>query len=158
MQWTPDRNAGFSNCDPGRLYLPAIMDPVYGYQRTNVESQTKDTSSLLHWTKRMIEVRKENPAFGLGSYVAVESTNPAVLAFVRELPAEHSPDGRESIVLCAMNLSRYPQPAELDLTQFRAAEPVELLGSVPFRKIGDVPYPLTMAGHGFFWFRLDERN
>jgi maltose alpha-D-glucosyltransferase/alpha-amylase len=158
MQWTPDRNAGFSNCDPGRLYLPAIMDPVYGYQRTNVESQTKDTSSLLHWTKRMIEVRKENPAFGLGSYVAVESTNPAVLAFVRELAAEHSPDGRESIVLCAMNLSRYPQPAELDLTQFRAAEPVELLGGVPFRKIGDVPYPLTMAGHGFFWFRLDERN
>jgi maltose alpha-D-glucosyltransferase/alpha-amylase len=158
MQWTPDRNAGFSNCDPGRLYLPAIMDPVYGYQRTNVESQTKDTSSLLHWTKRMIEVRKENPAFGLGTYVPVESTNPAVLAFVRELSAEHSPDGRESIVLCAMNLSRYPQPAELDLTQFRAAEPLELLGGVPFRKIGDVPYPLTMAGHGFFWFRLDERG
>jgi maltose alpha-D-glucosyltransferase/alpha-amylase len=158
MQWTPDRNAGFSQCDPGRLYLPAIMDPVYGYQRTNVESQTTDTSSLLHWTKRMIEVRKENPAFGLGEYTEVASTNHAVLAFVRELPAERSPDGQESIVLCAMNLSRYPQPTELDLTQFRAAEPIELLGGVPFRKIGDAPYALTMAGHGFFWFRLDERG
>ena len=158
MQWTPDRNAGFSKCDPGRLYLPAIMDPVFGYQRTNVESQTADTSSLLHWTKRMIEVRRENPAFGLGSYTEVASTNQAVLAFVRELPAEKAPDGTDSVVLCVMNLSRYPQPTELDLTQFRAAEPVELLGGVAFRKVGDVPYPLTMAGHGFFWFRLDERG
>jgi len=81
-----------------------------------------------------------------------------VLAFVRELTAEKSPDGKESVVLCAMNLSRYPQPAELDLTQFQAAEPIELLGGIPFRKIGDVPYPLTMAGHGFFWFRLDEQR
>jgi maltose alpha-D-glucosyltransferase/alpha-amylase len=158
MQWTPDRNTGFSQCDPGRLYLPVIMDPVYGYQRTNVESQTKDTSSLLHWTKRMIEVRKENPAFGLGSYVEVESTNPAVLAFVRELAAEKAPDGKDSVVLCAMNLSRLPQPTELDLSRFRASEPVELLGGVTFRKIGDTPYPLTMSGHGFFWFRLDERS
>ena len=158
MQWTPDRNAGFSKCDPGRLYLPAIMDPVFGYQRTNVESQTSDTSSLLHWTKRMIEVRKANPAFGLGSYTEVASTNQAVLAFVRELPADKAPDGTDSVVLCVMNLSRYPQPTELDLTQFRAAEPVELLGGVAFRKVGDVPYPLTMAGHGFFWFRLDERG
>ena len=158
MQWTADRNTGFSQCDPGRLYLPVIMDPVYGYQRTNVESQTKDTSSLLHWTKRMIELRKDNPAFGLGSYVEVESTNPAVLAFVRELPAEKAPDGKESVVLCAMNLSRLPQPTELDLSRFRAAEPVEMLGGVPFRKIGDAPYPLTMSGHGFFWFRLDERD
>jgi len=158
MQWTPDRNAGFSQCDPGRVYLPPVMDPVYGFQRTNVESQTKDSSSLLHWTKRMIEVRRQNPAFGLGAYTEVASTNPAVLAFVRELPAEQSPDGQDSIVLCAMNLSRYPQPTELDLTQFRAAEPIELLGGVPFRKIGDAPYPLTMAGHGFFWFRLDERG
>ncbi|WP_034278148.1 maltose alpha-D-glucosyltransferase [Actinospica robiniae] len=158
MQWTPDRNTGFSQCDPGRLYLPVIMDPVYGYQRTNVESQTKDTSSLLHWTKRMIELRKENPAFGLGGYTEVDSTNPAILAFVRELPAEKAPDGKDSVVLCAMNLSRLPQPTELDLSRFRASEPVELLGGVTFRKIGDVPYPLTMSGHGFFWFRLDERE
>ncbi|HEX4790783.1 MAG TPA: alpha-glucosidase C-terminal domain-containing protein, partial [Actinospica sp.] len=138
--------------------LPVIMDPVYGHGRTNVESQTADTSSLLHWTKRMIELRRENPAFSLGGYTEVASTNPAVLAFVRELPADRSPDGKDSVVLCAMNLSRYPQPTELDLTQFRAAEPVELIGGVPFRKIGDTPYPLTMSGHGFFWFRLDERS
>jgi len=158
MQWTSDRNAGFSKCDPARLYLPVIMDPVYGYQRTNVETQTRDTSSMLHWTKRMIEIRRQNPAFGLGSYLEVASTNPAVLAFVRSLPAEQSPDGQDSVVLCAMNVSRYPQPTELDLSGFNAAEPVELLGGVPFRKISDVPYPLTMAGHGFFWFGLDERR
>jgi maltose alpha-D-glucosyltransferase/alpha-amylase len=158
MQWNPDRNAGFSQSDPGRMYLPAIMDPVYGYQRTNVETQMKDTSSLLHWTKRMIQLRKENPAFGLGTYIAIESSNPAVIAYVRQLDAAKSPDGRESIVLCAMNLSRYPQPTELDLTRFQATEPVELIGGVPFRKIGDVPYALTMSGHGFFWFRLDERD
>ena len=158
MQWTADRNAGFSKADPGRLYLPVIMDPVFGFQRTNVESQTQDTSSLLHWTRRMLEVRKQNPAFGLGAYTEVASTNPAVLAFVRSLPAEQSPDGRDSVVLCAMNLSRYPQPTELDLSRFNAAEPVELLGGVQFRKIGDTPYPLTMSGHGFFWFRLDERG
>jgi maltose alpha-D-glucosyltransferase/alpha-amylase len=158
MQWTADRNAGFSKCDPGRLYLPVIMDPVFGYQRANVESQTKDTSSLLHWTKRMIELRRENPAFGLGAYTQVSSTNEAVLAFVRSLSAEDSPDGKDSVVLCVMNLSRYPQPTELDLAQFNAAEPVELIGGVAFRKIGDTPYPLTLSGHGFFWFRLDERG
>jgi maltose alpha-D-glucosyltransferase/alpha-amylase len=158
MQWNPDRNAGFSQCDPGRMYLPAIMDPVYGYQRTNVETQMKDSSSLLHWTKRMIQLRKENPAFGLGTYIAIESSNPAVIAYVRHLNAAKSPGGRESIVLCVMNLSRYPQPTELDLARFQATEPVELIGGVPFRKIGDVPYPLTMSGHGFFWFRLDERD
>ncbi|MBR7827626.1 maltose alpha-D-glucosyltransferase [Actinospica sp. MGRD01-02] len=158
MQWNPDRNAGFSQCDPGRMYLPAIMDPVYGYQRANVESQMKDTSSLLHWTKRMVELRKQNLAFGMGEYIAIESSNPAVLAFVRHLDADKAPDGRESTVLCATNLSRYPQPTELDLARFQATEPVELIGGVPFRKIGDVPYPLTLSGHGFFWFRLDERD
>jgi maltose alpha-D-glucosyltransferase/alpha-amylase len=106
----------------------------------------------------MIELRRAKPAFSLGSYTEVASTNPAVLSFVRELTAEQSPDGKDSVVLCAMNLSRYPQPTELDLAQFRAAEPVELLGGVAFRKIGDTPYPLTMSGHGFFWFRLDERG
>src|SRR5580698_7509940 len=89
MQWTPDRNAGFSTCDPGRLYLPTIMDPVFGYQSTNVEAQTASSSSLLHWMKRMIEIRKQNPAFGLGDYAEVPSTNTSVLAFVRALPAEY---------------------------------------------------------------------
>ncbi|MDA4896026.1 alpha-amylase family glycosyl hydrolase, partial [Streptomyces sp. MS2A] len=78
MQWTPDRNAGFSSSDPGRLFLPTIMDPVYGFQVTNVEASMASPSSLLHWTRRMIEIRKQNPAFGLGTYTELPSSNPAV--------------------------------------------------------------------------------
>jgi maltose alpha-D-glucosyltransferase / alpha-amylase len=156
MQWTPDRNAGFSTCDPGRLNLPVIMDPVYGYQATNVEAQMSNTSSSLHWTKRMIEVRKQNPAFGLGTYVELGSSNPSVLAFLRILEASE-PDDAEDVVLCVMNLSRFAQPTELDLREFNGVEPMELLGGVRFPKIGELPYLLTLAGHGFYWFRL-RRN
>jgi maltose alpha-D-glucosyltransferase/alpha-amylase len=154
MQWTPDRNAGFSQCDPGRLYLPAIMDPVFGFQSTNVEAATRNSSSLLHWTKRMIEVRRQNPAFGLGTYTELGSTNPSVFAFIRELRgAEPSQD---DLVLCVMNFSRFPQPTELDLREYQAIEPVELLGGVRFPKIGELPYLLTLAGYGFYWFRLQR--
>jgi maltose alpha-D-glucosyltransferase/alpha-amylase len=146
MQWTPDRNAGFSTCDPGRLNLPAIMDPVYGYQVTNVEAQMANASSLLHWTRRMIEVRKQNAAFGLGSYNELQSSNPGVLAFWREY--------QDDIVLCVHNFSRFAQPTELDLRQFETYVPVELLGGVSFPPIGELPYLLTLAGHGFYWFRL----
>ena len=146
MQWTPDRNAGFSNCDPGRLYLPVIMDPLYGYQVTNVEAQTRNTASLLHWTRRMIEVRKENPAFSLGSFNELGSSNPSVIAYVREFG--------DDIVLSVMNLSRFAQPTELDLRQYRGTSPIELLGGVHFPEIGELPYLLTLAGHGFYWFRL----
>jgi maltose alpha-D-glucosyltransferase / alpha-amylase len=146
MQWTPDRNAGFSNCDPGRLYLPVIMDPLYGYQVTNVEAQTRNTASLLHWTRRMIEVRKENPAFSLGSFSELGSSNPSVIAYVREFG--------DDIVLSVMNLSRFAQPTELDLRQYRGTSPIELLGGVHFPDIGELPYLLTLAGHGFYWFRL----
>ena len=83
MQWTPDRNAGFSTCDPARLYLPLLMDPIYGYQALNVEAQQKSSGSFLHWTKRMIEIRKRHPVFGLGSYEELSASNPSVLAFVR---------------------------------------------------------------------------
>ncbi|GAB3906580.1 maltose alpha-D-glucosyltransferase [Microbispora bryophytorum subsp. camponoti] len=110
MQWTPDRNAGFSSCDPGRLYLPVIMDPIYGYQAINVEAQQKSSSSLLHFTKRMIEIRKRHPVFGLGEFTELNSSNPSVLAFVRELGDDR--------VLCVNNLSRFPQPVELDLRRF----------------------------------------
>jgi maltose alpha-D-glucosyltransferase/alpha-amylase len=146
MQWTPDRNSGFSNCDPGRLYLPVIMDPIYGYQVTNVEAQTRNTTSLLHWTRRMIEVRKENPAFSLGSFSELGSSNPSVFAYVREFG--------DDIVLCVANLSRFAQPTELDLRQYRGTAPIELLGGVRFPEIGELPYLLTLAGHGFYWFRL----
>jgi maltose alpha-D-glucosyltransferase/alpha-amylase len=159
MQWTPDRNAGFSACDPGRLNLPVIMDAVYGYQSTNVEAQMASTSSLLHWTKRMIEIRRQNPAFGVGSYQELGSTNPSVLAFIRELPAGAAPHGagrEDDLVLCVMNLSRFPQPSELDLRAYQAIEPVELIGGVHFPKIGELPYLLTLGGHGFYWFKLQR--
>ncbi|MEU6919013.1 maltose alpha-D-glucosyltransferase, partial [Streptomyces olindensis] len=146
MQWTPDRNAGFSTCDPGRLFLPAIMDPVYGHQVTNVEASMSSPSSLLHWTRRMIEIRKQNPAFGLGSYTELPSSNPAVLAFLREY--------EDDLVLCVNNFARFAQPTELDLREFAGRHPVELFGGVRFPAIGELPYLLTLGGHGFYWFRL----
>ena len=99
----------------------------------------------------MIEIRKQNPAFGLGSYTEISSSNPSVLAFVRELPPDYEEEG---VVLCVMNLSRFPQPTELDLRAYEAIEPVELLGGVRFPKIGELPYLLTLPGHGFLWFKL----
>ncbi len=159
MQWTPDRNAGFSHCDPARLYLPLIMDPIYGYQAINVESQQKNAGSLLNWTKRMIEIRKRHPVFGLGSFEELASSNPSVLAFVRE----YDPDGhgRSGIgldgsdrILCVNNLSRFPQPVELDLRRFKGVTPIECMGGVRFPPIGELSYLLTLPGHGFYWFQL----
>ncbi|WP_066362779.1 maltose alpha-D-glucosyltransferase [Herbidospora mongoliensis] len=146
MQWTPDRNAGFSDCDPGRLYLPVIMDPIYGYQAINVEAQQKHSGSLLHFTKRMIEIRKRHPVFGLGDFTELNSSNPSVLAFVRELGDDR--------VLCVNNLSRFPQPVELDLRRFEGVSPIEATGNVPFPPIGELPYLLTLPGHGFYWFTI----
>ena len=146
MQWTPDRNAGFSRCDPARLYLPVIMDPIYGYQAVNVEAQQNNPNSLLHWTRKMIEIRKRHPVFGLGSYVELPASNPSVLAFVREYGDDR--------VLCVNNLSRFPQPVELDLRRFEGSTPVECMGGVQFPAIGELPYLLTLPGHGFYWFVL----
>ena len=146
MQWTPDRNAGFSTADPGRLTLPVVMDAVYGYQVTNVESQLTNTSSLLHWTRRMIEIRKQNPAFGLGDFTDLGGSNPSVLSYVRVFG--------DDVVLCVNNLSRFPQPVELDLRRFEGCQPIELMGGVRFPPIGELPYLLTLATHGFYWFRL----
>jgi maltose alpha-D-glucosyltransferase/alpha-amylase len=156
MQWTPDRNAGFSTCDPQRLYLPLNMDPIYGYQALNVEAQQRNSGSLLHWTKRMIEIRKRHPVFGLGAFEELSSSNPSVLAFVREYPG---PVGDEGVdlsdhILCVNNLSRFPQPVELDLRRFKGITPVECMGGVTFPPIGDLPYLLTLPGHGFYWFQL----
>jgi len=146
MQWTPDRNAGFSTSDPQRLYLPAIMDPIYGYQVINVESQMRSSTSLLQWTRRMIEVRKRHPTFGMGSYAEMSGSNPSVLPFVREFG--------DDVVFCVHNLSRFPQPVELDMRRFEGRTPVEMLGGVHFPKIGELPYLLTLPGHGFYWFQL----
>jgi maltose alpha-D-glucosyltransferase / alpha-amylase len=146
MQWTPDRNAGFSTSNPGRLFLPVIMDPIYGHQVTNVEAQLASSTSLLHWTRRMIEARKQNPAFGLGTWEDMGGSNPSVLSFVRAFG--------DDVVLCVNNLSRFPQPVELDLRRWEGWMPIELLGTVHFPLIGELPYLLTLAGHGFYWFRL----
>ncbi|MFL6136901.1 MAG: maltose alpha-D-glucosyltransferase, partial [Frankiaceae bacterium] len=146
MQWSPDRNAGFSSCDPQRLYLPVIMDPIYGYQALNVEAETRGANSLLHWTRRMIEVRKRHPCFGSGSYTEIGSANPCILAYVREFG--------DDIVLCVNNLSRFAQPVQLDLRRFEGCIPMELVGGVHFPRIGELPYLLTLAGHGFYWFRI----
>jgi maltose alpha-D-glucosyltransferase/alpha-amylase len=148
MQWTPDRNAGFSQADPQRLYLPVIMDPVYGYQVINVEAQMRSSTSLLQWTRRMIETRKRHPTFGMGTFAELSGSNPSVLAFVREFG--------DDIVLCVNNLSRFAQPVELDLRRFEGSTPVEMLGGVRFPRIGELPYLLTLPGHGFYWFQLSS--
>jgi maltose alpha-D-glucosyltransferase/alpha-amylase len=150
MQWTPDRNAGFSTCDPGRLYLPVNMDSIYGFQVTNVESQTRNSSSLLHWMRRMIRVRKANPAFGLGTFTDLGGSNPSVLAFVRIFG--------DDIVLCVNNLSRFAQPVELDLRPWERSEPIELMGGTRFPAIGELPYLLTLTGHGFYWLRIPRNQ
>ena len=151
MQWTSDRNAGFSGATPGKLDLPLIQDPVFGYQSVNVEAQLENSSSLLHWMRRMIHARRNHPAFGLGTFHDLGGSNPSVLSYVREHTDEN---GHEDLILCVNNLSRFPQPVELDLRRFEGRRPVELLGGVPFPEIGELPYLLTLAGYGFYWFRL----
>ncbi|MGE5526512.1 MAG: maltose alpha-D-glucosyltransferase [Rhodospirillaceae bacterium] len=146
MQWSPDRNAGFSRADPQRLYLPPIMDPVYGYQAVNVEAQARDPSSLLNWMKRILAVRKTSQAFGRGKLTFLRPGNRKVLAYLRELDDE--------AVLCVANLSRSAQPVELELGRYKNRVPVELLGRTAFPPIGELPYLLTLPAYGFYWFRL----
>jgi maltose alpha-D-glucosyltransferase/alpha-amylase len=146
MQWRPDRNGGFSRADPQRMYLQPIMDPVYGYQAVNVESQMRDPSSLLQWTRRMLGVRRGFRAFGRGRLTFLKPGNRKILAYLRE-------HGEETI-LCVANLARNPEPVELDLARYKGRVPIELTGRAPFPPIGDLPYMLTLGGHGFMWFRL----
>jgi maltose alpha-D-glucosyltransferase/alpha-amylase len=151
MQWSPDRNAGFSTADFAQLFLPPLMDPVYGYQAVNVEAQRRDPSSFLHWLQRMIEVRKQHPVLAIGEFEVVHAQNPSVLAYLRRGIGD---DGEEDIVLCVNNLSRFPQPCEMMLEQLAGKVPIELTGRVPFPAIGELPYFVTLAGHGFYWFEL----
>jgi maltose alpha-D-glucosyltransferase/alpha-amylase len=155
MQWSPDRNGGFSAADFAQLYLPPLMDPVYGYQAVNVEAGMRDPSSLLHWMKRMLEVRKQHPVFGVGRFDVVSVDNPSVLAYIRNLPEdiEEGVSGPDT-VLCVCNLSRLAQPAELPLQRWQGKVPIELLGRVPFPRIGELPYFVTLAPYGFYWFEL----
>lgn len=146
MQWSPDRNAGFSRADPQRLYLPPVMDPIYGYQSVNVEAQQRDAASLLNWMRRIIAVRKAHEVFGRGSITFLHPGNRKILAYVRE--------GEGEAVLCVANLARSAQPVELDLGRFRGRVPVEMLGRTSFPPIGELPYLLTLPGHAFYWFLL----
>jgi maltose alpha-D-glucosyltransferase / alpha-amylase len=148
MQWTPDRNGGFSRCDPARLYLPLIMDPLYGYEAVNVEAQSRSLASLLSWTKRLVAVRKSSKVFGRGSISFIRPANRSVLVYVRQFEDE--------ILLCVANLSRSAQAAELDLSPWRGRSPLEMLGRSSFPPIGDGPYVVTLAPYGFFWFLLCE--
>ena len=147
MQWSIDRNAGFSRADWARLYSPANMDAVYGYQGVNVEGQSRIPTSLLNWMRRMIAVRKRYQAFGRGSLIFFHPENLKVLAYARIYEQE--------TILCIVNLSRYVQCCELDLSIYIDYRPVELVGETPFPLIGDLPYFITLGPHAFYWFRLE---
>ena len=149
MQWSPDRNGGFSRADPQLLYLPPVMDPVYGYTAVNVEAQSRDRSSLLNWMKRIIAVRKVHKAFGRGSLKFLGPGNRKILAYVREYAGES--------ILCVANLSRTAQPVELDLAGFKGRVPVEMLGNTAFPPVGELPYLLTLPGYGVYWFQMNEK-
>jgi maltose alpha-D-glucosyltransferase/alpha-amylase len=148
MQWTSDRNGGFSRCDPARLYLPMIMDPVYGYEAVNVEAQSRSLASLLSWTKRLIAVRKSSKVFSRGSLSFIRPTNRSVLVYVRQYEDE--------VLVCVANLSRSAQAAEIDMSPWRGRRPLELLGRTSFPVIGDSSYLVTLAPYGFFWLQLCE--
>ena len=146
MQWSADRNAGFSRANPQRLILPIIIDPEYHYESVNVEAQQNNPNSLLWWTKRIVALRKRFQAFGRGSIEFLHPENPRVLAFVRQF-------GDETILVVA-NLSRFVQYVELDLAKLAGMVPVELFGRTEFPSIGELPYLLTLGSHGFYWFQL----
>ncbi len=160
MQWSPDRNGGFSGADFAQLYLPPLMDPVYGYQTVNVEAQMRNPSSFLHWMKRMLEVRRQHPVFGTGSFEVMSTDNPSVLAYVRTLATDGLEPSAEGVsldvVLCVCNLSKLAQPAELALGRWAGRTPVELMGRVPFPRIGEESYFVTLAPYGFYWFELSD--
>jgi maltose alpha-D-glucosyltransferase/alpha-amylase len=146
MQWSGDRNGGFSRADAQRLFLPAIMDVVYGYPGVNVEAQERSPSSLLHWVKRLIGVRQSHAVFGRGTLSFLYPENRRVVAYVREYEDE--------VVLCVANLARTPQPVALDLSRFAGRVPIEMIGWSSFPPVGDDRYVLTLPGHAFFWFLL----
>ncbi|TAX26386.1 maltose alpha-D-glucosyltransferase [Rhizobium leguminosarum] len=146
MQWSPDRNGGFSRADPARLVLPPVADPLYGFEAVNVEAQSTDAHSLLNWTRRMLALRGRHPAFGRGTLRFLSPENRKILAYLREYEGE--------VLLCVASLSRLPQAVELDLSSFEGRVPIELTGMSPFPPIGQLTYLLTLPPYGFFWFQL----
>jgi maltose alpha-D-glucosyltransferase / alpha-amylase len=150
MQWNSDRNAGFSTAVPAKLYFPVIMDPIWGYQSINVEAEQSDQSSLLHWTRNMIALRKLFHVFGRGRQEFLNPDNRKILAYIRQ----YEGDGNSETVLCVANLSRFSQPVSLDLARFAGMVPVEMLGYVTFPTIAAQAYPLTLAPYSFLWLEL----
>ncbi|ROL69541.1 maltose alpha-D-glucosyltransferase [Pseudomonas chlororaphis] len=155
MQWSIDRNGGFSRADPASLVLPPIMDPLYGYPSVNVETQAGDPHSLLNWTRRMLATRQQSKAFGRGTLKMLSPSNRRILAYTREYTG---PDGKHEIILCVANVSRSAQAAELDLSAFAGMVPVEMLGGNAFPPIGQLNFLLTLAPYGFYWFVLAAEN
>jgi len=174
MQWTPDRNGGFSRADFAQLYLPPLMDPVHGYEAVNVEAEQRDPSSFLHWLRRILAVRRQYPQFATGTLELLPADNPSVLAYVRRArdsapgadeapgataargPAESPDPAGSPAVLCVSNLSRFAQPAELSLGRWEGCTPIELLGRVPFPRVTSAPYSVTLAPYGIYWLELAE--
>ncbi len=151
MQWTPDRNGGFSKADFASVYLPPSMDPVYGFGARNVESSRRNHASFLQWMRRMIQIRREHSIFGLGGLSLLPVTNSAVLAYIRTPESS-----RQRPILCVANFSAAAQPVELSLDPYAGLRPIELLGGVEFPRIGELPYLLTLPPFGFLTFELNE--
>jgi maltose alpha-D-glucosyltransferase/alpha-amylase len=151
MQWSPDRNGGFSKADPASLVLPPIMDPLYGFQAVNVEAQSRDPYSLLNWMRRLLAIRKQHQAFGRGTLKILYPNNRRILAYLREYP---NAQGQMQTLLCVANVSHAAQAVELDLAGFNGRVPVELVGGSTFPPVGQFPYLLTLPPYGFYWFLL----
>jgi len=146
MQWTGDRNAGFSTADPSRLYQPVITDPIFHYQAVNVEASQRSPTSLLNWLKRLIRLRKQHPVFARGTLEFIDGGNERAIAYLRSYG--------EETMLVVNNLSRFAQPVKLNLSRFAGCTPVELMGNTAFPPIEEAPYFLSIGPHGFFWFKL----
>ncbi len=155
MQWNPDRNAGFSTADPGKLYLPVVQSLVYNYSHVNVEAQLATSSSLLHWVRQMLAVRRAHPAFGLGEYRNVPTESDAVLAFLREVKDGNAEHEQPEVVLCIFNLSQHPVAARMHLPEFAGRGLRDLFGGAIFPAFGaEGDLTLTLGSHDFFWLRL----
>jgi len=158
MQWSPDRNGGFSRANPASLVLPPIMDPLYGFEAVNVEAQSADRHSLLNWVRRMMEVRSQHRAFGRGTLKILYPNNRKILAYLREYKMPDAADGTASgemeTLLCVANMSRASQAVELDLSTFAGRVPVEMIGGAAFPAIGQLSYLLTLQPYAFYWFVL----
>jgi maltose alpha-D-glucosyltransferase / alpha-amylase len=150
MQWSSDRNAGFSRADFARLYFPINMDPVYGFQSVNVEAQQRYSTSLLNWVHHVIHLRKRYAVFGRGTIEFIKPENRKIFAFTRSYA--------DQTALCVFNLADTAQPAELDLQKYMGMVPLEMMGETEFPAITDRPYQLALAPRGFYWFLLKVRN